>query len=70
MMLTGRETLDAYANNWSLPRVTTRAIALTAFADCAICGCSVNDCECDPDEYAAALYDRLRPSTLENRRDA
>jgi hypothetical protein len=50
-----------------MPRIIQRPVRLTTFADCAICGCNVNDCECDPDEYAAALTDRLRCTALENR---
>lgn len=68
--MTGLERLDAYERKWAMPRLIQRAARLTSFADCAICGCHVNDCECDPDEYAAALLDRLRGATLENRRDA
>lgn len=52
--MTGAETLAAYEARWSLPRVTARAARLTAFPPCALCGCHVNGCDCDPDEAQAA----------------
>lgn len=38
-------------------RVDERRFKLTrpCWPDCPLCGCTVEDCNCDPDEYQAAL---------------
>lgn len=37
-------------------QITRRAAPMTRFwPDCAICKCTLQQCECDPDDYSAAL---------------
>lgn len=36
---------------------------LTRFPDCPLCEANVNDCRCDPDAYAAAVYARPNQET-------
>ncbi len=53
-ILPGREAAIAYADRWSMPRIAVRATRPTAFPPCALCGCHVSDCACDPDEAMGA----------------
>lgn len=52
----------AKANPYRRPeRIAVQPMRLTRMPDCPLCTANVNDCRCDPDHYAAAVYEMMNP---------